>query len=745
MSEQQQSGVPAPPAAERAAAAPRSANSDTTAPRPATSGTDAAALFDLPTLPSAGSGAAAALPAFDAAALWARQLAEMDAPLELTEAEIAALPLSSDDPPDLSETPWWLTEEFYGSDVGEQASWLASLPADIRAAYEARPWDGTGEVFAAGFLHHDPGDGPAGPGFIAGGWADTAAPGPALAAAADDAAARCAELGESELIGLLCGWQRLTAWAQAGQAACLTTLVRRRKQQSVELSRPDLAAHVDDETAAALALTGRAASRLLDVATGLARLPEVDAELTAGRIDWAKACLFVDMLAGLPDEDANDIAGAVLAAGDVTRKTTGQLRAALTRAILAYDPDAAQRRREQARKDASVQAWAEPSGNAALAGRELSPADVIHADAQLTADARWLAKCGLPGSIDELRALAYTARLTGRPLHTLLPAASDTTAAADDTATDDTATDDTATDDTAANRRGCASAGTSHAGFGRGGSASTGHDGSLDPGVKADSTAGDSTTSHDHDDSASTGHGTSGQKVSAADTAEHGHNAAVSGCPEGGPLGGTINLTMPLAAWAGLADAPGELAGYGPADAATCRDLAARAGPATRWCLTLTDSGGRAVAHACASHPPGPPRPGNPGSKGPDEPGGPVIRWATELARKMQLLETGPCTHARRSAGYRPPPSLAHLLRIRQRTCSYPGCRRPARRCDLDHVLAYDRGGATCECNLTPLCRRHHRAKQAPRWHLSQDQPGTLTWQLPHGRSYTVTPDPYPV
>src|ERR1700756_3292326 len=104
---------------------------------------------------------------------------------------------------------------------------------------------------------------PAGPGFIAGGWPDTAAPGPALAAAADDAATRRTQLGESELIGLLCGWQRLTAWTQAGQAACLTTLVQRRKQQSVELARPDLAAHVDDETAAALALPGRAARRML--------------------------------------------------------------------------------------------------------------------------------------------------------------------------------------------------------------------------------------------------------------------------------------------------------------------------------------------------------------------------------------------------------------------------------------------------------------------------------------------------
>jgi hypothetical protein len=567
-------------------------------------------------------------------------------------------------------------------------------------------------VFAAGFLHHDPGgDGPAGPGFIAGGWADNAAPGPALAAAADAATGR-GGLGESELIGLLCGWQRLTAWAQAGQVACLNTLIQRRKDQSVELNRPDLAAHVDDEAAAALALTNRATSRLLDVCTGLARLPEVDAALTAGRIDWAKACLFTDLLAGLPDEAANDIADLVLTAGDVTRKTSGQLRAALARAVLAYDPDAAQRRREQARKDASVQAWTEPSGNAALAGRELSPADVVHADAQLTADARWLAARGLPGNIDELRARAYTARLTGQPLSSLLPASNG-----------DQTRDPAAGDSTTGASTGSDSAAAGPGYTDRDGSASPDPDGSASPDP-------DGTASPDPDGTARPGP----SDVSATD------GSSVGDHPDGGPLGGTINLTMPLAAWAGLSQAPGDLAGYGPADAATCRDLAARTGPATRWCLTLTDSSGRAVAHACASHPPGHHDPAEPGN-----PAGPVIRWATGLACKMQFLETGPCTHARQSAGYRPPPSLAHLLRIRQRTCAYPGCRRPARRCDLDHVLPYDRGGATCECNLTPLCRRHHRGKQAPRWHLSQDQPGTLTWQLPHGRSYITTPEPYPV
>jgi len=111
----------------------------------------------------------------------------------------------------------------------------------------------------------------------------------------------------------------------------------------------------------------------------------------------------------------------------------------------------------------------------------------------------------------------------------------------------------------------------------------------------------------------------------------------------------------------------------------------------------------------------------------------------------LQWLETGGCTHQRESSCYRPPLSLQHLIRLRQQRCAFPGCGRPADRCDLDHTVAYHRGGRTCECNLAPLCRRHHEAKQAPGWRLEQDQPGQMAWRLPSGRSYTTCAEPYPV
>ena len=110
----------------------------------------------------------------------------------------------------------------------------------------------------------------------------------------------------------------------------------------------------------------------------------------------------------------------------------------------------------------------------------------------------------------------------------------------------------------------------------------------------------------------------------------------------------------------------------------------------------------------------------------------------------MAWLESGGCAHARQSPGYRPPDRLRHLVKIRQRTCCFPGCRRPARQCDDDHTIAYDADGPTCECNLAPLCRRHHQVKQAPGWQLTQPQPGVLTWTAPHGRTYTTGPGTYP-
>ena len=580
--------------------------------------------------------------------------------------------------------PEWSADEWvdagwvpgdYGdpeSDPDDEQAWLASLPADVREEFLAGAWTGDGELIPAGFVHHLRG-GPSGAGFAAGGALDTLAPGPWLseAVAAADADGHD-QLGESELIGVLCAWRRMSSWAAAGEAAAVLALDRRRAVQASETGRPHLSEHVGDELAAALTLTGRSADRVLSVSRGLERLAEVHAALKRGEIDWAKACVFVDELGVLErDEAAREIAGRLLGRAGAGGWTTGQLRVRLRQAVLAADPDAAVRRRRDARADADVESWDEASGNAALAGRELPPAQVIAAMARLTALAHWLHDNGAAGTIGQLRAAAYAALLADRPIESLLPGLA----------------------------RDC-----------REPAAANGKTGEDEPAYRpnADPLPSDPLPSGPLNT-----------------------DRLLSGSSSGWPaISGTVHLTMPMSAWLGGGQ-PGEVAGHGPVDAAVSRELAAllAASQGTRWCLTVTGPDGRAAGHACAR-------------QGPAA-GEPVLRWAAGLRARLGLLEAGECSHASESPAYRPAARLRHLVRVRQRTCCYPGCRRPAVRCDLDHTIPYDRGGRTCSCNLAPCCRRHHRAKQAPGWQLEQQSPGQMTWRLPSGRTYQTAGDPY--
>jgi hypothetical protein len=45
---------------------------------------------------------------------------------------------------------------------------------------------------------------------------------------------------------------------------------------------------------------------------------------------------------------------------------------------------------------------------------------------------------------------------------------------------------------------------------------------------------------------------------------------------------------------------------------------------------------------------------------------------------------------------------------------------------------------------LAPLCRRHHRAKQARGWQLTQPEPGMMLWITPSGRGYATGSAAYP-
>ncbi len=73
------------------------------------------------------------------------------------------------------------------------------------------------------------------------------------------------------------------------------------------------------------------------------------------------------------------------------------------------------------------------------------------------------------------------------------------------------------------------------------------------------------------------------------------------------------------------------------------------------------------------------------------------------------------------------PDRHAELVTLRDKTCVFPWCNRPARRCDKDHSVPHNKGGPTCPCNFgatlptTPpdqdprrLDLPHHRARHLP-------------------------------
>ncbi len=98
------------------------------------------------------------------------------------------------------------------------------------------------------------------------------------------------------------------------------------------------------------------------------------------------------------------------------------------------------------------------------------------------------------------------------------------------------------------------------------------------------------------------------------------------------------------------------------------------------------------------------------------------------------------CTESR----YRPSAKLARYVRSRDLTCCFPGCDRPAERCDLDHSAPHGVGGLTHPGNAKCLCRKHHLLKTfwtgPTGWTDQQLADGTIVWISPTGHRYTRPP-----
>jgi hypothetical protein len=151
----------------------------------------------------------------------------------------------------------------------------------------------------------------------------------------------------------------------------------------------------------------------------------------------------------------------------------------------------------------------------------------------------------------------------------------------------------------------------------------------------------------------------------------------------------TVNVTIDLPTLLGLAENPGQLAGYGAIPASVARTLASDG----KWRRFITDP------------------------------------------QSGVLLDYGRET-------YSPPQELVDFLIARDRTCRFPGCRQPAHRGDLDHAQSWESGGETNAQNLGALCRRHHRMKTHGGWSVISNGDGSCDWKSPAGKEFHVPARP---
>ena len=113
------------------------------------------------------------------------------------------------------------------------------------------------------------------------------------------------------------------------------------------------------------------------------------------------------------------------------------------------------------------------------------------------------------------------------------------------------------------------------------------------------------------------------------------------------------------------------------------------------------------------------------------------------IAELAQSAKVRPLIHpndAEPEPKYVPSQALTDFVRCRDLTCRFPGCDRPAVRCDIDHTMPHGDGGPTHASNLKCLCRVHHLVKTFWGWRDQQLPDGTVILDSPSGKTYVTTP-----
>lgn len=151
---------------------------------------------------------------------------------------------------------------------------------------------------------------------------------------------------------------------------------------------------------------------------------------------------------------------------------------------------------------------------------------------------------------------------------------------------------------------------------------------------------------------------------------------------------GLVDIRVDLTTLAGLDDRSAEIPGLGPVIADIARKVADQQHKA-EWRATVTDENGDVVHLVTTSR--------------------------------------------------RPTTAISRITEATQPTCSYPGCRMPARDSDFDHLESHAEGGETSTRNGGPKCRHDHVLKDHGWTHRRVK--GKDIWTSPLGHTYiTIKP-----
>jgi hypothetical protein len=696
---------------------------------------------------------------------------------------------ASDD--DWDGLPRCVPEDDFDADA-EMARWVADLEAGRERIPEEWERDGSGVCLSLGDARDlDPallaatlgpdglGGQSLGPAFAQNEAADKLRPGPVLAALTEQAVSGLAALPDDELTGALQAARRLEAWAAYLQTLLVAEFGRRRmtafdaaKARGVRPGRRPGEFAADELSCELLITANHAGARLERDAALTARLPRTLAAMAAGTISADRADTIAAWTMSLSDADAARADEILAAAAPGLRRDQLARKAAALEMKL--NPDGVKARKEHAKLTRQrVELRREDSGNASIAGRELDTVTALACKSYIDALAVRIRNHGhADGPLSMIGARVMTELLQGRdPLDLIKPRPRLRTRNADPAPAEPTAAEPTATEPPPDPQP---------AGDGEAGEPGSGHDAGeadiRDPDDPGPDYPRDQDDYDDPDDALDPVPGYAGpngipswtpEEAEVARTAEPDDPAVRRGPlrpAQTAPPPANLNLIIPIGTLLGWSTTPAQAGTFGLLDPEETQALAAAASrhPRTRWSITLTDPQGRAIAHGRArgQHPwdPAPPKtppaapppgtsPAPPPS--PDDVATPDPGHADRLRHLIQALNIifdpiaqDTCDHQAAENHYTPSRRLKDLIRARNLSCDAPGCNAQARYSDLDHTTPYP-DGPTDQCNLGPKCRRHHRAKQAPGWHVEQPEPGTTRWTLPNGRNHTTTPTIY--